>query len=88
LNRNDPDGVIAAVDSARKDLLKHHPHAEVLLSTALVSEKDSVQTVLKKMKECALSRILVMSDKAPIERGVIGAAEISDFLLNEADAGA
>lgn len=88
LNRNDPDGVIAAVDSARKDLLKHHPHAEVLLSTALVSEKDSVQTVLKKMKECALSRILVMSDKAPLERGVIGAAEISDFLLNEADAAA
>src|SRR6185295_14528546 len=63
LNRNDALGVQDAVETARKSMLKRHPHAEVLLSI-MVDEGRSVQEVLETMKKHGLTRILLTSTKA------------------------
>lgn len=82
LRAGDKQEVKELVDQARRILLKGHPHADVLLSTVVRKESDELQHVMDEMARNGLNRILLVSDHAPLERSIVGSAEISSFLLS------
>jgi len=83
MNNDDKREVRRIVEIARSLLIKRHPHAEVLLSTIARKDSEELQEILADMAEHRLNRILLVSDRAPLERGIVGGTELSNFLINQ-----
>jgi hypothetical protein len=75
--------VIAIADAARAQILRYNPADDVLLSTTVASEAEDVMTVMRTLAENNLRRILVITDRSPLEMAILGAPELSAFLLRE-----
>lgn len=91
LNFNNRMALDEIVPMARAILQSRHPSSDILLSTKSMHENDTMEAVMNVMQHGQrppgggtpenMTRILLQSDKAPFERGFVGAAEISRFLF-------
>jgi len=82
LNNDDKEEVKRIVNLARARFLKARPYADLLLSTVARRDGEELQDVMDAMGNNGLDRILLTSDKVPLERGIISTSDISKFLLN------
>lgn len=81
LKHGDAPTVQSLAEEARQAILSQNPGDDVLLSKTSIREGEELITVMRTMTEHKLRRILVTSHRAPRERAILSAAEISAFLV-------
>lgn len=81
LNKADKERARRVVDAARKHILDHEPAKGLLLSSTTHAATDELASALNIMDERALDRMLLVSRWPPFERGILGSADIAQFLL-------
>ena len=83
LDRNNVPEIEDIIPKARDVLLKKGSNSDILLSTVSMNDGDTMEAVLKTMRDAKLSRIMLTSLQSPQERGILGATQINQFLLGE-----
>lgn len=85
LKRGDAPLVATLAEAAREAILRQSPQDDALLATYSLADGEETAKVMREMTSRGLRRMLITSRRAPIERAVVSAAELSAFLLSPPD---
>lgn len=81
LKQGNAPRIATLAEEAREAILAQSPQDDALLATASMAEGEETIEVMREMTSRGLRRILITSRRAPIERAIVSAAELSAFLL-------
>jgi hypothetical protein len=85
LNSGNAEALIAIIENARKEVLKHNPQDDVLLTSFKLRDSEEVLKALTEMKTYKVRRALVYSGKVPAERAILSIPHIAAYLEDETD---